>query len=367
MMVLAPLALALGLVLAAPPEHLREELRKIEDELTAAEAFAKEFGRHDPKQLARIDDDLDEVGERWLGEKLNVTDESEDRRREAVTATLARVRAAREELEFADAVGVRARTAARPAATAEASPAPLSERAIVEQILAERQFEEQLPPAEGAAAEAPNADLLASWWTRLVNWWLNLFKEAEEEEEPSWFAEWFAGAFEGITAALGPLPWNWIGGFMLALIAGFLLFLALRLARRGVPSVGPMPGLAGDSLVAEAMRHEADHFLAEGNRYLEKGDLRAAVRAFYVGVLSALHHRRLLELEPAHTNWEHVRRLAFRPEIHARVAPATRTFDWAWYGRLPVERQRVLEIARVLEELTAHAPAPPQPAAGPQA
>jgi hypothetical protein len=246
--------------------------------------------------------------------------------REAIDETLERVKAAREELTLAERSS-RARVAADQG------------RAVIREVLAERQFREHEEPE--AAPPPLETEALESLWQRTKNWFGRLF--SQEDQEPSWFVEWLKEIGEPVGKFLEAIPWKPLGVVLLGVLAAVLIFLAVRRLRSGVARSGAAALPAGlDPLVAEALRNDARHFLLEGGRLLERGNLREAVRAYYIGVLSALHRRRVLKLEPFRTNWEYVERLRPTPELHAPTATASRTFDSAWYGHRAIERERVL-------------------------
>jgi hypothetical protein len=347
------LALAIALLLAPAPGDatlLDRRLARAEEELSLAESRAARGEGLDEAAIARARAILDGTGERWLESGLSPADATEEERTRAVTETLVRVRAAREEAQAAGAA------TAPPAAKAD----------VVVEVLAERQFREHEEPEKVSLEE--EAHVVESAWDRLGNWFDRLWSN-KQDDQPSWFIDWLSSIFRPVLDLLGLAPWQAIGVIFLVVVCIVLALLAHRYLRGlGIPRAAPPVGGALDPLIADAMRHDADHFLAEGARLVARGELRAAVRAYYIGVLSALHHRRLLKLEPGLTNWEHMARLRSRPDLHAKVAPLTRTFDFAWYGRTAVDRERVLEIAKVLEELSgpetaAASSAPTAPAA----
>lgn len=359
-----------GPLLAAPPEgeagaaaspalaDPRRAARALEAAERELQAFLEEDAEQGTPGLERAPERaraaIESARLPWVGDRLAGLphDASEDDRRVAAEETLRRVRAAREEALAAPGPRPPSAPAAGPSAGAATAPAPPEPREVVRAVLAERQFREHLAPEESGAPDgAVVGDTIGSWWQWIQNRVEALWKGKEEDEE-SWLREWLGGVLKPVGELLKELPWTAItvailiavGLWLAVLVARHLRIPAVALGRRGAG--GPNP------LIADAMRHEARHFLGEGDRLLERGDLRGAVRAYYVGILSALHHRRLLKLEPSETNWEHVARLRTDVDLQSKVVPPTRLFDHAWYGRLPVDRERVLALARTLEELS---------------
>jgi len=367
--VAAALALWLGLGLAgraeaAPPDEgggerdaraLGRSLGRVEGELRAyAEGDPDLAWDDEERRLSRerIRRAIAEAEAPWVDLSLEEGAGGEEAYQRSVDRALERVRALRDEVE---------RERVRRERSTEASGAgtgrgPSEARAVLARLLEERQFQETLAP-EPQDEGAPVGEALGSIWQRLANWVERLWND-KPEEDPGWFLEWLKGNFGPLAKSAAGLPWQGISIAILLIVAIVLLRLAAKHLRPGVVG-GARAGAAGpNALVADAMSREASHFRAEGDRLLGRGDRRGAVRAYYVGILSALHHRRLLKLEPSETNWEHAARLRGRPDLHARVVPATRTFDLAWYGGVTVAEESVRDVAQALEEIEA------SPAAG---
>lgn len=216
-------------------------------------------------------------------------------------------------------------------------------RAAVREILAERQFQPETRPPPVQV----NSDRVDSLLQRFENW---LFRRRPQiGEPPNWFFQWLGDLFKGIAA----LPWNAIWAAILVILALLLLRLALKYLR--APALGRQAPRAagGDGVIADALAHDAASLREEGLRLLARGERRAALRAFYVGMLSVLHRKRVLALEPPKTNWEHVEKLKPRADLHAAIVPHTRAFDFAWYGRRDPETAEVEAARATLDDFIA--------------
>ncbi|MEN3000840.1 MAG: DUF4129 domain-containing protein [Armatimonadota bacterium] len=96
------------------------------------------------------------------------------------------------------------------------------------------------------------------------------------------------------------------------------------------------------------------------HQLLAQGEWRAAVRAFYLGLLRLLHEARLLDYDPAHTNWEHLMRLraahlpdpATREQAYQLLQPLTLRFDYLWYGNEPATSEDVQQFEQAFEALS---------------
>lgn len=112
----------------------------------------------------------------------------------------------------------------------------------------------------------------------------------------------------------------------------------------------------GEELLSE------DEYLKNADELIAQGRFREACRALYLATLVRLDAARVARLEPAQTNWEHLRRVESnrsKPEGLDFRTP-TKLFDHAWYGysarsAADVEpfRQSYLDIKRLTEERAA--------------
>ncbi|MGC4045368.1 MAG: DUF4129 domain-containing protein [Armatimonas sp.] len=74
--------------------------------------------------------------------------------------------------------------------------------------------------------------------------------------------------------------------------------------------------------------------ISEAQAAEQAGEWRQAVRLHYIAALRLLRERGWLVMEANRTNWEYQRFLHQRnPELARLLLPATRRFDWLWYGK----------------------------------
>lgn len=309
-------------LLAAPPLDAVAARNEIE---AARAALAEGDVEGARRALARIDP-------AWGGAEPN----------EARDEIEARLAAAGDEIEEALAL-----EAAREAAMERAPPSVDEARRAVEAVLAERQFrEEKLEP------ETIELDSAESLYQRFVNWVLRRRATGDDEPSESWVPEWLAGVLRG----LGKLPWEAIDWSALALAILLAILVVARHARQAAvswPGGRRLVGAGADGIIAQALAHDAADLREAGVRLLERGDLRGALRAFYVAILSTLHRQRILTLDPAKTNWEHVRALGpAHAALRERLVPLTGLFDRVWYGRRAPVRAEVEDARAALDELS---------------
>ncbi|GIV08355.1 MAG: hypothetical protein KatS3mg019_0446 [Fimbriimonadales bacterium] len=130
----------------------------------------------------------------------------------------------------------------------------------------------------------------------------------------------------------------------LALTASYILG-RVRIGRR-VPS--PAPAL--DAAFRDARTMSALEWRELARQLTSSQQWSLALRAYYMGMLRLLHEERLLDYDPALTNWEHLQRLrqsppprfataptplpayGVRAEAYRLLRPLTLQFEAVWYG-----------------------------------
>lgn len=194
-------------------------------------------------------------------------------------------------------------------------------------------------------------DVWDAFWSFLHKMWLGLSLGGEKHDR------W----------RLRDLRW-W-----LALVAALTLAIGATLIwrRRRHPSVQlsipggivRMPDLA-DS--ATASDHSEDEWFSLANRLEAEGDLRSALRAAYLGLLSGLAQRQWLTIRRDRTNREYLdeftRRWRRRPqaaaearaEIPEKLRTSLRLFDRVWYGSYALTQVAVAAYLNDQRELLNH-------------
>lgn len=147
-------------------------------------------------------------------------------------------------------------------------------------------------------------------------------------------------------------------------VAGAVWVLARVLAgrpRADQKESDPSPSSSGaaEAELESALARDPGGWWSEADALAARGAYREALRALYLAVLSALHHRGAIEYEVSRSNGDYVR--AFRgpgSELPA-FRELTRRFDFAWYGRRGADAlgyETARELAGLLvEQAKAHA------------
>lgn len=122
--------------------------------------------------------------------------------------------------------------------------------------------------------------------------------------------------------------------------AGALLAMWLRLRTRRKPGVvtaaplRPVIDLTSEELTADQLPESGWMSLAQ--EWIDKQDLRMALRALYLASLANLARRELIVIHPAKSNADYVTELRRRsravPELGERLKSGSRIFERIWYG-----------------------------------
>jgi len=185
-----------------------------------------------------------------------------------------------------------------------------------------------------------------------------------------WLSEWLRKLFrqrtEGATTTSG---YGWIMSLQLllyALVAGVVIALGIfiyRVWRGRLPKAGPLaseaiqpaPDLADESIGAHQLPEDAWTRLAR--ELLERGELRLALRAFYLASLAHLAGRNLITLAKFKSNRDYECELRRRghsfPELLAVFGDNVSVFDRIWYGLHEVNGRLVNQFADNVERIRA--------------
>ncbi len=151
-----------------------------------------------------------------------------------------------------------------------------------------------------------------------------------------------------------------------ALVAGVVIALGIfiyRVWRGRLPKAGPLaseaiqpaPDLADESIGAHQLPEDAWTRLAR--ELLERGELRLALRAFYLASLAHLAGRNLITLAQFKSNRDYECELRRRghsfPELLAVFGDNVSVFDRIWYGLHEVNGRLVNQFADNVERIRA--------------
>ncbi len=181
-----------------------------------------------------------------------------------------------------------------------------------------------------------------------VNWLEKVFSNQKGPRPP-------AGNFSlNVGALVEFLMW-----LLVVVVAGLLAWFAYRVWRPNAPveqtlaAAPTTPDLRAEFVAADQLPE--DGWLTLANRLMDQGDLRLALRAFYLAALAHLARREFIRLAKFKSNRDYEgelrRRARARPEVAILFAGAVREFDRVWYGSHAITGEGILAFATQVEEL----------------
>ncbi len=200
-------------------------------------------------------------------------------------------------------------------------PGHAQERAVMNQVLAEREFQD---------LEAPNP------------------KDSAMEKVGNWLNRVLEGAMRASSRA----PWlgrALVWGFVIAVCAGLVLAL-WRLERRWRIRLAPEnrgPALGSASQVPW------QQWMDNARRAAEAGQWREAIHFLYWAAISRLESKRLWPADRARTPREYLALIAPDDPRQPGLATLTRSFERTWYGGLPAAEKDYLRAEHIASALIA--------------
>jgi hypothetical protein len=139
----------------------------------------------------------------------------------------------------------------------------------------------------------------------------------------------------------------------LVLLALFLWWRARKVGRaKTMPAVsvaGTIPDIRSDDVDAAALSE--DGWISMARDLIEKGELRLAVRAFYLATLAFLASRDLITIEKYKSDREYEMELSRRshayPGLIIDFGESRSVFERSWYGNHPVSLTTMEEFSRI--------------------
>lgn len=183
------------------------------------------------------------------------------------------------------------------------------------------------------------------WISDFIEW---LNKQSAKPKTPG------IGGFS-LGAAVKPLLF-----VLIVILVGVLVWLAVRVWKRRGPAetivaeaLAPMPNVADENVGAEQLPEEGWVRLARD--LLQRGELRLALRAFYLASLAALSARNLITLAKFKSNRDYERELLRRShalqEVPRIFSENVSVFERAWYGVHEVTPEMLTHFSLNVERL----------------
>ena len=239
------------------------------------------------------------------------------------------------------------------------SPSPEELDRTIETVLQQQKYTWRMPREK---LEQPDADkgLIGRFLERLRQWARSL---------RDWIIEWLRNHFRpqaksgaesgsgyGWILTLEVLLYALVGAVIAALIIVlYRIFSGRRLKPAIVASeaIQPAPDLADENLAADALPE--DGWTRLGRELLARGELRLALRAFYLASLAHLASRQLISLAKFKSNRDYERELRRRghslPGLLTMFGENVVIFDRIWYGMHEINQELVAQFMAKVEQI----------------
>ena len=239
----------------------------------------------------------------------------------------------------------------------------------IQEVLDQRRYEWRLPPDESGAEEYSELNWLQKGLQEIQSSIIKAFKATAKQINR--FINWFRDLFPKPKPKVsdnGGSSIDWMGGMrislflLLAAVAGalaifFWRYWKLRKAATVIPAqvVTARPDLTDENISAADLPE--NEWLAMAREQIATGNLRLALRAFYLAGLAHLGERELLKITRFKSNQEYVRELERRarskPELLTVFGDTVLDFERAWYGLHEVTPEAMGDYQRKVERILA--------------
>jgi hypothetical protein len=151
---------------------------------------------------------------------------------------------------------------------------------------------------------------------------------------------------------------------LLVLLIGLIIWLLIRVWNKrdcfeeiAAQALPPRPDVADENVGAD--QFPEDGWIKLARELLERGDLRLALRAFYLATLAHLAERNLIVLAKFKSNLDYQRELTRRahalPEVSGMFSQNVSVFERAWYGLHDVTPDMLQQFSGNVERMRAGA------------
>jgi len=238
------------------------------------------------------------------------------------------------------------------------APPPELDRAI-NQVLQQQKYTWRMPREKLEGSETAEKGIIGRFMER-VRQWLRSIRD--------WLIKWVRKIFgtRNNTGADSSGGYGWIVALQLLLcaLAGavivalvVLLFRVLRPRKRPVivpgEPLGPAPDLTEENISVQLLPEAG--WLKLGRELLERGELRLALRAFYLATLAHLAARNLISPAKFKSNRDYELELRRRghsmPELLSIFGDNSLVFERIWYGLHEINQELVQQFLARVEQI----------------
>ena len=257
-------------------------------------------------------------------------------------------------------ISSRAQAASQPQSAEPIQPREL-DRAI-DEVIQKRKYTWRAPRERVVESTEREPGVIAKFFERVGRMVRDVMREV---------GNWLEKILRRIFGRFGPTPgssdYSWMmtkqmllyGLLAVVLSAVALLLIRFwRKRRQGVPiataqAVQPTPDLADENVGADQLPEDGWTTLAR--ELLGRGELRLALRAFYLASLAHLAERNLVSLARFKSNRDYQRELQRRahalPNLQTLFGENVLSFDRVWYGRHEATGELVTQFAANVERM----------------
>jgi hypothetical protein len=233
----------------------------------------------------------------------------------------------------------------------------------INEVLQRREFTWRMPREKAVSKEEKGtiATLMESLMDTVKGWLKTAFGWIED------LGRWLSKYLRPRGGGGGSFGIDWISGIYILLwvvailLVCALVFLLVRVWQAGRASAPPIaaeailsaPDLADENVGADELPEAG--WLKLAGELLEKGELRLALRAFYLASLSRLADGNLISIAKFKSNRDYEQELGRRahalPEVLSTFSENVSIFDRVWYGLHEVSPELVTHFAGNVERI----------------
>lgn len=239
----------------------------------------------------------------------------------------------------------------------------------IDKVLQKRIYQWRMPRAEADEKEDQRPGPIAAFFHWLGEMLSGVFEYIGELFGK--LIDWLRSLFPEPDPERGSRSTGWLAPeslmliALLALVAAVIIYgvrLILRKRSEPVTGAGPavavaMPDLADEKISADEL--PADRWLGLAREMVDKGDLRLAMRAFYLATLAKLADFELLSIEFYKSNLDYKRELDRRvhekADLRGAFINSIDVFERTWYGLKAIDRSGLDDFAALQERIIRYA------------
>ena len=235
----------------------------------------------------------------------------------------------------------------------------------VQRVLQDEEFTWRMPK-EFAPDEGEGKGFLADFWYSVGEWIGKVMEHIGDSMEK--FFEWLGDMItpkhkrQPRTGGVDPAFFKGLSIFVLVVLGAVLIILLVRalLGRRAGPprlqevkTVNVGIDLEDENIIATLLPE--DEWIQMARGLMEKGELRAAMRAWFLAVLAYLSRVNLVSVLQSKSNLEYARELVRRSRRHPGIATifsdSIFRFERAWYGMHELSIEDLKQVEDNLERM----------------